>query len=252
VSALLILSKRYRLGWIAAGIAMLTKPQAIAMIPPLGLWTLMNVGIAETGICAAVAVATFVIGILPYDAGHSIRRMVEVYQSLGGRFTDASVGAFNLHAMLGGLETPDTMRIGFVSFYALGIATLLGALAVVMFLVWQARSASAVLLATFISMFALFLLAPRMHERYVYYPLVFLVPLALESRFLAVSFVILSATSFFNLYFVKYLSDTSTFFSDHAHWPVVAASAINVLLFVAVMAYALFRVPLRDGLSASS
>ena len=251
-SALLILSGHYRLGWIAAGIALLTKPQAIAMIPPLGLWTLINTGMTETAICAALSVGAFVIGVLPYDAGHSIHRMIEVYQSLGGRFTDASVGAFNLHAMLGGLETPDSTRVGFVSYYALGISTLLGAFAVVLFLVWRARNATAVMLATFIAMFALYTLAPRMHERYVYYPLVFLVPLALESRFLAASFALLTATSFYNLYFMKWLADTSTFFSDHAAWPVLTASAVNVLLLAAFIAYALFRLPLRNGQSGSS
>ncbi|HUA32671.1 MAG TPA: hypothetical protein VMA09_03655 [Candidatus Binataceae bacterium] len=252
VAAFLILRGQYRLGWIAAGIALLTKPQAVAMIPPLGLWTLINTGLTETAICAALSVGAFIIGVLPYDAGHSIHRMIEVYQSLGGRFTDASVGAFNLHAMLGGLETPDSTRVGFVSYYALGISMLLGAFAVVLFLVWRARNATAVMLATFIAMFALYTLAPRMHERYVYYPLVFLVPLAFESRFLAASFAILTATSFYNLYFMKWLADTSTFFSDHAAWPIVTASAINVLLLAAIMAYALFRLPLRNGLNSSS
>ena len=247
-SAILIVMGKWRLGWIAAGLAFLIKPQAVAMIPPLGLWTLINAGLAETAICAALTVATFALGILPFQAGHPLNWMVAVYRDLGGRFTDASVGAFNLHAMLGGLETPDATHVAIVSYYALGMSALIGAFAVVVFLVWRARSATAVMLATFIAMFAFFLFAPRMHERYVYYPLVFLVPLALESRFFAAAFAILTGTSFFNLYFMKYLTDSSSFFSSHAGWPVGIASAINLLLFTAIVAYALFRIPLRDRL----
>ena len=43
-AAILILTGRYRLGWSAAAIAILAKPQAIAFTPPLALWTLCNAG----------------------------------------------------------------------------------------------------------------------------------------------------------------------------------------------------------------
>src|SRR6202035_1285626 len=42
----------YRLGWSAAAIAILAKPQAITLAIPLGLWTLLDAGIAECGWCA--------------------------------------------------------------------------------------------------------------------------------------------------------------------------------------------------------
>ena len=47
VAAILILNGRHRLGWAAAAIAILAKPQAIAVMAPLGLWTLLNAGLAE-------------------------------------------------------------------------------------------------------------------------------------------------------------------------------------------------------------
>src|SRR5208282_1309944 len=48
-AAILILTGRYRLGWSAAAIAILAKPQAIAFTPPIALWTLLNAGLAECG-----------------------------------------------------------------------------------------------------------------------------------------------------------------------------------------------------------
>jgi dolichyl-phosphate-mannose-protein mannosyltransferase len=244
-AAILILSKRWRLGWIAAAIALLVKPQAIAIVPPLGLWTLINAGFAETVICGAISGATMLVGVLPFIVGHPPNWIIEVYRTLGNRFTDASVGAFNLHALLGGLETPDSVKVALVSYYALGMSAIAGSFVIVAFLVWRARSANTVMLATFIAMLALFVFAPRMHERYTYYPLVFLAPLALESRVLTASYAVLTATSFFNLYFMKYLSDSSSFFSNHAHWPVGLASALNLALFIVVTGYALFRVATR-------
>jgi dolichyl-phosphate-mannose-protein mannosyltransferase len=244
-AAILIVSGRWRLGWIAAAIALLVKPQAIAIVPPLGLWTLISAGLGETVLCAALSGATMLLGVLPFVVGHPPNWIIEVYRTLGSRFTDASVGAFNLHALLGGLETPDSVKVALVSYYALGMSAIAGAFVIVAFLVWRARSANTVMLATFIAMLALFVFAPRMHERYTYYPLVFLVPLALESRVLTAAYAVLTATSFFNLYFMKYLSDSSSFFSNHAHWPVGLASALNLALFVVVTAYALFRVATR-------
>ncbi len=240
-AAILILHGRWRLGWIAAAIALLVKPQAIAIVPPLGIWTLINAGLGETVTCAAISGATMLVGILPFIVGHPPNWIIEVYRTLGSRFTDASVGAFNLHALLGGLETPDSVKVALVSYYALGMSAIAGSFVIVAFLVWRARSANTVMLATFIAMLALFVFAPRMHERYTYYPLVFLAPLALESRVLTASYAVLTATSFFNLYFMKYLSDSSSFFSNHAHWPVGLASALNLALFIVVTGYALFR-----------
>ncbi len=250
-AAILIVWGRWRLGWIAAAIALLVKPQAIAIVPPLGLWTLMSAGFGETMLCAAMSGATMLVGILPFTVGHPPNWIIEVYRTLGSRFTDASVGAFNLHALLGGLETPDSVKIALVSYYALGMSAIAGAFVIVAFLVWRARSANTVMLATFIAMLALFVFAPRMHERYTYYPLVFLAPLALESRVLTVSYALLTATSFFNLYFMKYLSDSSSFFSNHPHWPVGLASALNLALFIVVTGYALFRVATRRQPRAS-
>ena len=51
IAAILILTGRYRLGWSAAAIAILAKPQALAFTPPLALWTLFNAGFVE---CAVV------------------------------------------------------------------------------------------------------------------------------------------------------------------------------------------------------
>ena len=82
-------------------------------------------------------------------------------------------------------------------------------------MIWRARSARAAMLAIFVALFGFFMFAPRMHERYLYYPLVFLIPIALESEFLTSIFAVVSATFLFNLIYIKHLTDTSSYFPDH-------------------------------------
>jgi hypothetical protein len=83
--------------------------------------------------------------------------------------------------------------------------------------------------------------APRMHERYLYYPLVFLIPIALESEFLTTIYAIVSATFLFNLIYIKHLTDTSSYFPDHPNAALIAAASINLAVFFAVTAYGLLR-----------
>ncbi|HKN14515.1 MAG TPA: hypothetical protein VJX68_15095 [Candidatus Binatus sp.] len=243
-AAILILIGRYRLGWSAAAIAMLAKPQALAFTPPLALWTLFNAGIGECVWCASAVVGTVAIGILPYQLGHSWDWIINVYKDLGTRFSEASVGAFNFMGLIGGMGTPDTDKIfGGVSYSAFGLSLVCAVYLIASYLIWRARSAPAALLALFVALFGFFMFAPRMHERYLYYPLVFLIPIALESEFLTSIFAVVSATFLFNLVYIKLLTDTSTYFPDHPNAALIAAASINLAVFFAATAYGLLRSP---------
>jgi Gpi18-like mannosyltransferase len=242
IAAILILTGRYRLGWSAAAIAILAKPQALAFTPPLALWTLLNAGFGECVRCAGAFAGTVVIGILPYQLGHSWDWIVNVYKDLGTRFSEASVGAFNFMGLIGGMGTPDTDKVfGGVSYSALGLAITCVVYLVASYLIWRARSARTAMLAIFVALFGFFMFAPRIHERYLYYPLVFLIPIALESEFLASIFAIVSGTFLFNLIYIKHLTDTSSYFPDHPNAALIGAASINLAVFLAVTAYGLLR-----------
>jgi Gpi18-like mannosyltransferase len=243
-AAILILTGRYRLGWSAAAISILAKPQALAFTPPLALWTLFNASVAEWGWCAGAFLGTVAIGILPYQLGHSWDWMINVYKDLGTRFSEASVGAFNFMGLIGGIGTPDTDKIfGGVSYSAFGLSLTCAVYLVASYLIWRARSARAAMLAIFVALFGFFMFAPRIHERYLYYPLVFLIPIALESGFLTSIFAVVSATFLFNLIYIKHLADTSSYFPDHPNAALIAAASINLAVFFAVTAYGLLRTP---------
>jgi hypothetical protein len=243
-AAILILTGRYRLGWSAAAISILAKPQALAFTPPLALWTLFNAGVAEWGWCAGAFVGTFAIGILPYQLGHSWDWIFNVYKDLGTRFSEASVGAFNFMGLIGGIGTPDTEKIfGGVSYGTFGLWLTCAIYLVASYLIWRARSARAAMLAIFVALFGFFMFAPRIHERYLYYPLVFVIPIALESGFLTSIFAVVSGTFLFNLIYIKHLADTSSYFPEHPNAALIAAASVNLAVFLAVTAYGLLRAP---------
>ena len=248
VAAILILTGRYRLGWSAAAIAILAKPQALAFTPPLALWTLFNAGIVESMWCVGAVAGTVVIGVLPYQLGHSWDWIVNVYKDLGTRFSEASVGAFNFMGLIGGMGTPDTdLVFDGVSYSAFGLSITCVVYLIASYLIWRARSARSALLAIFIALFGFFMFAPRMHERYLYYPVVFLIPIALESEFLTSIFAIVSGTFLFNLIYIKHLTDTSSYFPDHPNAALIAAASINLAVFLAVTAYGFIQARAPDG-----
>ena len=166
-----------------------------------------------------------------------------VYKDLGTRFGEASVGAFNFLGLIGGMGTPDTDKIFGVSYRALGLSLTCGIYLVVGYMIWRARTASAAMLATFVALFGFFMFAPRMHERYLYYPLVFLIPIALESGFLTLIYVVVTGTFLINLLYIKHLTDTSSYFPDHANLPLIATASLNLAVLAAVTAYGLLRNP---------
>ena len=199
-----------------------------------------------------VFTATATLGILPFQLGHPWNWTFNVYQDLGTRYSAASMGAFNLHALLGGIEKSDTDLVAGVSYWSVGVSLTIAAYATAAYLAWRARESSAAILAILVALLGFFIFMPRMHERYLYYPLVFLTLIALEKRFLRGVFAILSGTLLFNLIYMKHLTDTSTYFPADPTWPILLASAINLVMFVAVIGYALLSASDRAGQDSES
>jgi hypothetical protein len=205
---------------------------------------LFNAGFGECVWCAGAFAGAVAIGVLPYQLGHSWDWIVNVYKDLGTRFSEASVGAFNFMGLIGGMHTPDTDKVfDGISYSAFGLSLTCVVYLLASYLIWRARSARAAMLAIFVALFGFFLFAPRMHERYLYYPLIFLIPIALESEFLTTIYAIVSATFLFNLMYIKHLTDTSSYFPDHPNAALIAAASINLAVFFAVTSYGLLRSP---------
>jgi hypothetical protein len=150
------------------------------------------------------------------------------------------------------MGSPDTDKVLGVSYWALGMSLTAAVYVISSYLIWRAKSAHQAMLATFVALFGFFMFAPRIHERYLYYPVIFLIPIALESGILTTIFASVSATFLFNLLYIKHLTDTSSYFPDHPNLPLIATALTNLAIFVAATAYGLLESPSSSPLQTNA
>jgi Gpi18-like mannosyltransferase/4-amino-4-deoxy-L-arabinose transferase-like glycosyltransferase len=230
LSVLALAAEQYDLCWAMAAISVLVKPQGLMLLPVLAWWTMLKTPIARWVRCGVVGIAVFALGIIPFQIGHPWNWILNLYTSTAAYYHETSVNAFNLIALLGGLRRPDSQTIGGVSFFALGMSLLAPLYGFVGWVLWRERSPRTLVYAAFITIFGFFMLAPRMHERYLYPALAFAVPLALESTEMMLIFVALTLTCLFNLAYILHTLQTVVFL-DGRDWLAMTTSALNVVIF---------------------
>jgi dolichyl-phosphate-mannose--protein O-mannosyl transferase/Gpi18-like mannosyltransferase len=229
-------AEEYEAGFALAAVSVLVKPQGLMLLPVVGLWTLFKTGWPRWWRAGLAFSAVFVIGILPFQLGHRWDWIVRLYGAGAAYYHETSVNAFNLMALLGGIRQPDSATVLGVSFFALGMGLLVPLFGFIAWVLWRRRTASGLFYASFLALFGFFMLAPRMHERYLYPALVFVIPLALESPQMLVVFAILTLTCLFNLAYVLHALDTVVFLE--ARDPLALACAgLNLALFALAVRY---------------
>ena len=228
LSIVAILGEQYEIAWGLAAIAVLVKPQGLMMLPVLGVWTMLETDFA-TWIRSGIAlIAVAIIGIAPFQIGHEWNWIIKLYTSTAAYYHETSVNAFNLMALLGGLRQADSNTLAGVSYFALGMSLLVPLYAFVAWILWRGRTPTRLLFASFIAVFGFFMVAPRMHERYMYPAIALAVPLALEAPEMLAVFVILTITCFINLAYVLHTLNTVVFL-DSRDGLAMATSALNVV-----------------------
>jgi len=247
LSMIALLNAQYDLCWALAAIAVLIKPQGLMLVPVLAWWTMLETDVWRWIRCGVVALAVFVIGIAPFQIGHPWNWILDLYTSTAAYYHETSVNAFNLMALVGGLRQPDDDLIGGVSYFALGMSMLVPLYGFIAWILWRKRTYKTLTYASFIAVFGFFMVAPRMHERYLYPALAFSIPLALESIEMMALFGILTLTCLFNLAYILHTLQTIVFLDSRDHLA-MAASAINVVLFGLAVYYGVGRL---EGASES-
>ena len=242
LSVATLLDEEVELSWGLAALAFLIKPQALMLMPVLGIWTLRKTNFAQWWRAAIAFLAVLVVGVAPFQVNHPWSWLPELYISTAAYYHETSVNAFNFMALLGGLRRNDADAFN-ISYFATALAMVVPAYAVILRKLWQRTpegdsssnaqlalfgpSAVFVLLVlalqhylsdlswsvsyftigmillaplyaivgwtigrnptrrnlfvtAFIGLFGFFMIAPRMHERYLYPAVVFAIPLALE------------------------------------------------------------------------
>ncbi|HVC44628.1 MAG TPA: phospholipid carrier-dependent glycosyltransferase [Candidatus Binataceae bacterium] len=236
LSVALILEAEFEIGWALAALAVLIKPQALTLLPVLGLWTLMRLSPRAWWRAGLAFTALIVIAVAPFQAGHPWTWLPQLYTSGAAYYHETSVNAFNLIALLGGIRQSDTTTFLGVSCFTIGMALLVPLYAYVAAILLRNASPRNLLFASFIALYGFFIVAPRMHERYLYSAVVFAVPLALEEPAMLAVFAILTLTCFANLAYVLYTLRTVVFMDGRDPFA-MAVSALDVIAFAFAAAY---------------
>ncbi len=235
----LVLRGHLALGWAQAAIAMMVKPQPVPLLPVIGMITLLKQGPLQwmSGFTAALAVV--VVGFLPFQMNHPISLVPDIYGQIGARFQSASVSAFNFPALVCGMGAPDSSKVLGFSYFVVGGLLVLATYGFVGWLLCRRDQEKDIELAAFIAVLGFFLFAPRMHERYEYAALVFLIPISLESPLLTCALLLLSAAFYFNLVYVM-RSIEELHFATPSEWIVVCVAVVNLAIFVGAGWFAVY------------
>ena len=238
-----VLDGEFEVSWALAAVGVLVKPQVLLFLPVLGLWTLIKADPEKWWRSALAMLAMGLVTAMPFQVGHPWNWLPALYQSTAGYYHETSVNAFNLIALLAGLRAPDSSSVLGVSWFMLGMTMLTGLYVFIAWVLWRRASAKNLLYCTFLVVFGSFMLAPRMHERYVYPSLVFLIPIALEDPVMLAVFAITTATLLFNLAYIKRVLESPKIFLEARDRLAMIASAINVLGLAGAFSYGLKPAP---------
>jgi dolichyl-phosphate-mannose-protein mannosyltransferase len=236
LSLMLALKRKPEVSAVVFAVALLTKPQSIALLPLIVLLIFKENGVKRlfTSI-AAFAAAVFVV-ILPFEwNGNPVAFLSDIYFGAYGGYQFTSINAFNFWGMFG-IWIPDG-GIYIIGWTLFGIFS-----AFTLYVLHKRFHASGELLAVFAAfllLFSFFMFPTRIHERYLFPAismLVLLLPFAKKIRLLYAG---LTATLFINQAYALTFLNSNTFIEHNLlalpiqlDWVVLAVSVINLVLFL--------------------
>jgi Gpi18-like mannosyltransferase/4-amino-4-deoxy-L-arabinose transferase-like glycosyltransferase len=246
LSTLMLLESEYELGWSLAALSVLIKPQAVCLFPVLGLWTLLRGDWRQWWRAALAGLAVLVIGIAPFQIGHPLSWLPQLYLSTMGYYHETSLNAFNLMALIGGIRQNDGGTLFGISYFTIGILMLVPLYAFIAFIMWRNPSRRNLFFVSFLALFGFFLLAPRIHERYIYPALIFAVPLAADEPAMLAVYALLTVTTLINLLDALYVLSNNIFL-DARDALGMTVSLVNVILFAGAVIFGYQRTPVSEA-----
>jgi len=209
LSFLALGDRRFELAWSLAALAVLTKPQALLVVPLFVLWPW---GWWKSGrpLSALLAIAATVYVVAdPFRGERPWTWLVELYTGTTGYYAETSVNAMNLPALLFGMRRNDAdvvLGLG-TQTWGFAIGLVIGLLFLVPYLKRRTRSLHAGLVAA--ATLVAFMCLTRMHERYLYPYFVFAGLIGVAGRW-GILYWVLSALFFANQLLVYlYQADAS-------------------------------------------
>jgi len=230
LSLMLALKSKPKLSVAVLALAILTKPQAIAIAPLIALLIYKKNGLKTLVFSLIIVALTVFVIILPFNWSNPAAFLSHIYLGAYGGFKFTSVNAFNLWGLVG-FFVPDG------GFFILGWALFGGLTVSVLYFLnkrFDAHDEVFIVFCAFMLVFGFFMLPTRIHERYLFPAISLLVltfPLLKKTRPV---YAVLTGTLLLNLSYVLYFTNNSQSVPSRS-WVDIAAIIINIL----TMAYAL-------------
>lgn len=225
----------------AASLAVLLKLQGLIVFPILGFWMMLK-GRARDWVVAALAFSVMaIIAFAPFQIGRPWYFIARVVSSSVDHYPKTSLNAFNLMALAAGMRVPDSTQLLGVSAFTIGMLLLGVPYVLAVSMVRRERSPRVLLYAAFLVYLGFFVLPTRIHERYLYFALGLLTPLALDSWATITLFATLTVTLLVNQIMALRSLDHVAILAKHDRYA-NAIACVNLLAFATAIAYGLFIV----------
>ncbi len=200
--------------WLALAYSLLVKPQAAVLLPLFVAFAFADpqrrrARIVATAIGAGAALVLALVLAEPFHPSGPVAALAwlfERYAYGSNVYPYNTVNAFNLWALRGTLWLPDGQYIFVLPQYGWGVLLVVAALALIVWRYLQDRTGQALVEGCAIATLAFFVLATRMHERYLFNGLLFTIACIPFARRYLWGAVALSVVLFANLaYSLQYL-----------------------------------------------
>ena len=154
--------------WLLTAVSLLIKPQAIAIVPILGLATLVKYGWRMLVVSVLMSGLVILLLYWPFFPQNPIMGLLSLTQKMGVSYPYTSLYAFNLWSYVG-MWTPDSTRLWGATYFAWGA----GIMAAVFAMLFIKNRKGLVEAKNMYLLFALsclifFLFPTRVHERYLF------------------------------------------------------------------------------------
>ncbi len=233
---MLLLESRPILSASVFSVAVLTKPQSIAIAPILAFMILKKYGWRSVFKSFFAAVATVIIVILPLQRANPVGFLVESYLRGYTEYRVTSAYAFNIWGFVGYWKS-DNQTFLFLNLFTIGWILFIIMAAFSIFLLERRFDVSGdmlVIFTAFILLFSFFMLPTRIHERYLYPALsvlALMIPFIKKMRFV---YVVLTFTFITNQAYSMYLLNSNqAIFENNSLTFMICL--INLLVFLYVL-----------------
>ena len=239
-SIVLMLESKPKLSVASFTMAVLTKPQSVALAPLIIFLLVKNHNLKTLAASIATSAALVMAVSIPVSLNNFASFIVNIYLTGYREYAYTSTNAFNLWA-LGGLLKSDSQTFLFLNLFQIGWIMFGTLAAVSLYLLYKKIQRTeergynfemAVLFTAFVLLFGFFMLPTRIHERYLFPAigvLTMMLPFVKESRPL---YGVLTVTYLANMWYVLlFLNEGNKLIPDGD--PVVyVISAINLAALV--------------------